>query len=105
MSNLKKLIVNLSHNVYEEIDKTLEKDCTSSEELKEVVKTLVEDKKKSAMFSSMKKGYIEMAKINMEIAEMSMDNELNMLKEYENSLLESDRPDDDSCEKRRYLLC
>ena len=53
----------------------------------------------------MKKGYIEMSKINLEISELGVCNELDQLMEYEARLSESDYLDDDGGEKRRYILC
>ncbi|CDI50717.1 CopG-family transcriptional regulator [Clostridium tetani 12124569] len=53
----------------------------------------------------MKKGYLEMGKLNLEIAEVGFASDINSLKEYEAKLSESDWSDDNDSEKRRYILC
>ena len=53
----------------------------------------------------MKKGYLEMAQLNIEISELCFDGEMCELKEYEAMLSESDSTDDSDDEKRRYILC
>ncbi|EDS78634.1 hypothetical protein Z968_02865 [Clostridium novyi A str. 4552] len=53
----------------------------------------------------LKKGYVEMAEINLNICEMGFAEDMVVLKEYEAKLAESDLPDDNCSKKRRYILC
>jgi CopG family transcriptional regulator/antitoxin EndoAI len=53
----------------------------------------------------MKQGYLEMAELNLEIAGIGFEIENKDLKEYEVKLSESDLPNDNNGEKRRYILC
>lgn len=53
----------------------------------------------------MKNGYMEMSELNLEICEMGFCSDIKELKEYEVKLSESDLPDDDGGETRRYILC
>ncbi|MPN30118.1 hypothetical protein SDC9_177576 [bioreactor metagenome] len=46
-----------------------------------------------------------MAQMNLEICEMGFAEDMIVLKEYEAKLAESDLPDDNGSEKRRYILC
>ena len=106
MSESKKLVVNLSEKLCDEFDKALELDNKDRNEfVKEAITRYIEEKKRLARMDLMKKGYIEMSKINLEISELGVCNELDQLMEYEASLSESDYLDDDGGEKRRYILC
>ena len=52
-----------------------------------------------------KRGYKEMAKIDIEICEFGFSSDLEDLNQYEVMLSESDLLDDNSSKKRRYILC
>lgn len=106
MSSSKRLVVNLSEALYNEFNKALEKDCKKrSEFIKEAIIVYIEEKKRLNLIEEMKKGYMEMAQLNLEISEMGFTNDVNELLEYEVKLSESDLPNDNSGEKRRYILC
>ncbi len=61
---------------------------------------------KTLYVEQMKKGYEEMASINLELSEEGCFFELDQLIEYEAWLSESDMSDDDDdSEKRGYILC
>ena len=106
MSSSKKLIVNLSDTLNEEFNKALKEDCKKrSEFIREAVIIYIEQKKKVSFINEMKKGYLDMAQINLEISEMGLANDTRDFKEYEAKLSESDFPDDNYSEKRRYILC
>lgn len=105
MSNCKKLVVNITETLSDEFDRALEKDNKKrSEFIREAIILYIEEKKKVSKIDFMKNGYMEMAKINLELSEMGFEKELKNLIQYETSLSESDLPNDDS-EKRRYILC
>lgn len=105
MSNCKKLVVNITETLSDEFDRALEKDNKKrSEFIREAIILYIEEKKKVSKIDFMKNGYMEMAKINLELSELGFEKELKNLIQYETSLSESDLPNDDS-EKRRYILC
>lgn len=106
MSNSNKSVVNLSDTLNNEYNKALEEDCKDkSEFIKESIILYIEDKKKLSYLNEMKKGYLEMGELNVEIAEMGFASDIKEFREYEAKLSECDFPDDYRCEKRRYILC
>lgn len=110
MSISKKVVVNLSEVLSDKFNRELidnykKNSKKRSKFIKEAIILYSEGKKKSDYIEKMKKGYIEMAKINLEISEMGFETEFDNLKEYEEKLSESDLPNDNDSEKRRYILC
>jgi CopG family transcriptional regulator/antitoxin EndoAI len=106
MTDSKRLVVNLSEALYNELDETLNKKCKKrSEFFREAIVLYIEEKKKLSEIDELAKGYLEMAQLNMELAEIGFIRDMIELKEYEARLSESDLPNDDSSEKRRYILC
>ena len=106
MASCKKLVVNLNESLYNEFNKALEEDCKKrSEFIREAIILYIEEKKRLSLIDQMRKGYMDMAQLNLEIAEMGFANDVDELKKYEAKLAESDFPNDNSSEKRRYILC
>ena len=106
MSSSRRLVVNLSEALNNEFNKALKEDCKKrSEFIREAIILYIEEKKKLNHIDEMKRGYIEMANINLEMSEMGFASDILEFKEYEAKLTESDLPDDNSSEKRRYILC
>jgi CopG family transcriptional regulator / antitoxin EndoAI len=107
MSGNKKLVVNLSEALYNEFNDALQKDCKKkSEFITEAIILYIKEQKKVSLIEQMKRGYNDMAKLNLEISECGLDDYVNELNEYEAKLSESDLPDDyNTSEKRRYILC
>ncbi|WP_125153998.1 CopG family ribbon-helix-helix protein [Clostridium rectalis] len=106
MSDSKRLVVNLSETLNNEFNKALKEDSKKrSEFIREVIILYIEEKKRLKELEQMKKGYMEMSKINLEIAEIGFANDIKELKEYEAKLSECDWSDDNNSEKRRYILC
>jgi len=106
MSDSKRLVVNLSEVLYKEFNKALEEDSKNkSQFIREAIILYIEQKKKMNIDRLMKEGYADMAKLNLEISEMGLADDLVELREYEVNLSECDLPNDDSSEKRRYILC
>ncbi|MEW9095556.1 MAG: CopG family transcriptional regulator [Clostridiaceae bacterium] len=106
MSSSKRLVVNLSETLNNEFNNALKEDSKKrSEFIREAIILYIEEKKIYREIEQMKKGYIEMANINLEIAEMGFASDANELKEYEAKLSGCDLSDDDDSEKRRYILC
>lgn len=106
MAGSKRVGINLSETLNNEFNKTLKEDSKKrSEFIRELIILYIEDKKKLREIEQMKKGYLEMGKLNLEIAEVGFASDINNLKEYEAKLSESDWSDDNDSEKRRYILC
>jgi CopG family transcriptional regulator/antitoxin EndoAI len=106
MSESKKLVISLSDTLCSEFDEALKQDCKKrSEFIREAIILYIEEKKKIHLIEEMKNGYMEMAELNLQLCEMGLCSDICELKEYEVKLSESDLPDDDGGEKRRYILC
>jgi len=106
MSTSKKLVVNLSETLYIEFNKTLKKDSKKrSEFFREAIILYIEEKKRLSYIDEMKQGYLEMAELNLEIADMGFEIDIKDFKDYEVKLSESDLSNDNNSEKRRYILC
>jgi CopG family transcriptional regulator/antitoxin EndoAI len=106
MSTSKRLVVNLSETLYLEFNKALEKDCKKrSEFIREAIILYIEEKKRLNYIDEMKQGYLDMAELNLEIADMGFEIDIKDFKEYEAKLSESDLSNDNNSEKRRYILC
>ncbi len=106
MPTSKKLVVNLPETLNIEFNKALQKDCKKrSEFIREAIILYIEEKKKNSYIDEMKRGYLEMAELNLEIADMGFEIDIKDFKEYEVKLSESDLSYDNNSEKRRYILC
>jgi CopG family transcriptional regulator/antitoxin EndoAI len=106
MPTSKKLVVSLSETLNIEFNKALQKDCKKrSEFIREAIILYIEEKKKNSYIDEMKRGYLEMAELNLEIAAMGFEIDIKDFKEYEVKLSESDLSYDSNSEKRRYILC
>lgn len=106
MAESKKIIVNLPENILEECNEILGKDNENiSEFIREAIILYIEERKRYRIREMMKIGYVEMAEINQEIAEIGFDMDLADLCQYETRLAECDSIDDDGGKKRRYILC
>lgn len=106
MPTSKKLGVNLSKTLYTEFNKTLRKNNEKkSKFFREAIILYIEEKKKLSYIDEMKQGYLEMAELNLEIADMGFEIDIKDFKDYEVKLSESDLSNDNNSEKRRYILC
>ncbi|OPJ65102.1 CopG family transcriptional regulator [Clostridium oryzae] len=106
MSSQKKMIKNLSETLSREFEKERhDNGKKNSQFIKEAIILYIEQRKKIEYLEKMKKGYIEMADINVEMADMGCSDDFKSLQEYEVWLTESDLPDDNDSETRRYILC
>ena len=92
--------------LYIEFNKTLKKDCKKrSAFIREAIVLYIEEKKRLNYIDEMKQGYLEMAELNLEIADMGFEIDIKDFKDYEVKLSESDLSNDNNSEKRRYILC
>lgn len=106
MSTSKKSVINLSKKLYIEFNSILSKDCKKrSEFIREAIILYIEGKKNLKYIDEMKQGYLEMAELNLEMANMGFEIDIKDFKEYEVKLSESDLSNDNNSEKRRYILC
>jgi len=104
MSKAKKITVSLPENLMNEFNRMLLEDTMSrSDFIREAISVYIRERRQ--YFEKVKNGYLEMAALNIEISEMCVEEDIKMLREYETKLSESDVPDDDDSEKRRYILC
>ena len=106
MSISKKSVVNLSETLLKEFNKTLQKDSKKrSVFFREAIILYIEEKKRLNYIDRMKQGYLEMAELNLKIANMGFEKDIKDFKEYEVKLSESDLSNDNNSKKRRYILC
>jgi len=89
MAELKRIIVSLPHNLLQEIDSIVSQErCSRSEFIREAMRLYLEEKRKREVREKMKKGYLAMAQINLEIAEEFLEIENKTEGNYENYLSE-----------------
>ncbi|MBU3172353.1 CopG family transcriptional regulator [Clostridium estertheticum] len=106
MSTSKKLVINLSEELYIKFNKALKKDCKKrSVFIREAIILYIEEKKRLNYIDTMKQGYLEMAELNLKIANIGFEKDIKEFKEYEVKLSESDLSNDNNSKKRRYILC
>ncbi|WP_163193760.1 CopG family transcriptional regulator [Clostridium thermarum] len=106
MSGSKRLVVNLSETLNRELKgKIEEKGKKNSQFIRDAIILYIEERKKTEYIERMKKGYMEMTDVNVELAEMGCADDFKNLQDYEVWLTESDLPDDYDSETRRYILC
>ena len=106
MAESKKIVIKLPEGMLREFDEILSKDNKNrSEFIMDAIILYIEEKKKYKLRERLRVGYMEMAKLNQEIAEFGFAMDLSDLCEYETRLAECDSIDDDDSEKRRYILC
>ncbi|SEF60397.1 CopG family transcriptional regulator / antitoxin EndoAI [Caloramator fervidus] len=106
MANNKKILVSLPENLLDEVDEYASETYKNrSQFIREAIISYIKERKRIEMIENMKKGYLEMAKINIELAECGITVECEELAKYEAGLAESDNSNGSNSEKRRYILC
>lgn len=87
MAELKKILISLPDNLLKEIDHIVSVERTNrSEFVREAMRLYVREKRKIEIRDRMKKGYQEMAEINIRLAEMCMDADSDQQVKYEERL-------------------
>jgi CopG family transcriptional regulator / antitoxin EndoAI len=87
LAELKKILISLPDNLLKEIDNIVSVEKTNrSEFVREAMKLYIREKRKMEMRDRMKKGYQEMAEINIRFAEMCMDADCDQQQKYEERL-------------------
>lgn len=87
MAELRKILISLPDNLLKEIDNIVSVEKTNrSEFVREAMKLYIREKRKIQMRDRMKKGYQEMAEINIRLAEVCLDADHDQQKKYEERL-------------------
>lgn len=92
MSELRKILISLPANLLNELDSIVSVDKTNRSELvREAMKLYIRERRKIEIRDRMKKGYQEMAEINIKLAEMFFDTDCDQQSNYEERLGELER--------------
>ncbi|MDP4118203.1 MAG: ribbon-helix-helix protein, CopG family [Bacillota bacterium] len=92
MFQLKKILITLPEEMLEEVDRMVLADGTNrSEFIREAMKYYMSFRRKKDLEGKLKKGYLEMAQINLSIANMCMEADNQELKAYEEKLAECEK--------------
>lgn len=84
MAELKKILISLPDNLLKEVDNIVSVEKTNrSEFVREAMRLYLREKRKMQMRDRMKRGYQEMAEINIRLAEMCMDADSDQQQKYE----------------------
>ena len=87
LAELRKILISLPDNLLKEIDTIVSVEKTNrSEFVREAMKLYIREKRKLQMRDRMKKGYQEMAEINLRLAEMCHDADCDQQQKYEERL-------------------
>lgn len=89
MAELKKILISLPNSLLKEVDQiaSMEK-INRSEFVRQAMKLYIREKKKLELREGMKKGYQEMAEINLKLAELCFEADNEVQNKYENRLAE-----------------
>lgn len=89
MAETKKIMITLPDSLLEEVDiiASMEKK-NRSQFIREAMRLYIREREKRQIRENMKKGYMEMAKINLMLAEMALEAENDSLMVYETRLAE-----------------
>ncbi|NLY44145.1 MAG: ribbon-helix-helix protein, CopG family [Clostridiaceae bacterium] len=89
MSHLKKILVSLPDSLLQEVDSIVtDEKMNRSEFVREAMKLYIRERRRIQMRDRMKKGYQEMAEINLRLAEMCFDADSELQLKYEEKLAE-----------------
>jgi len=92
LAELKKIIISLPDNLLKEVDRFVSVEKTNrSEFVREAMKLYIKERRKLEMRDKMKKGYQEMAEINIKLAEICFDADNDQQIGYEDKLGEMER--------------
>jgi CopG family transcriptional regulator/antitoxin EndoAI len=87
LGETKRILVSLPESLLEEVDLLASmENINRSEFIREAMKLYISEKRKKQIRESMKKGYMEMAAINLEMAETGLTAENECLISYEKRL-------------------
>ena len=87
MAELRKILISLPDNLLKEIDNIVSVERTNrSEFVREAMRLYIREKRKIQIMDKMKKGYQEMAEINIKLAEVCYDADCDQQQNYEERL-------------------
>lgn len=87
MSELRKILISLPANLLQEVDSIVSVEKTNRSELvREAMKLYIRERRKMEIRDRMKKGYQEMAEINVKLSEMFFDADSDQQVSYEERL-------------------
>lgn len=92
LAELKKIIISLPDSLLKEVDRFVCVEKTNrSEFVREAMKLYIKERRKNEMRDKMKKGYQDMAEINIKLAEICFDADNDQQIRYEDKLGEMER--------------
>jgi len=92
LAELKKIIISLPDSLLKEVDKFVSIEKTNrSEFVREAMKLYIKERRKNEMRDKMKKGYQEMAEINIKLAEICFEADNDQQNRYEDKLGEMEK--------------
>lgn len=87
MAELRKILISLPDNLLKEIDNVVSHENTNrSEFVREAMKLYLREKRKIQIMDRMKKGYQEMAEINIRLSEVCFEADCDQQEKYEERL-------------------
>ncbi|MCX7841740.1 MAG: ribbon-helix-helix protein, CopG family [Clostridia bacterium] len=87
MAELRKILISLPDNLLKEVDSIVSVEKTNrSEFVREAMKLYIRERRKIEMRDKMKKGYQEMAEINIKLAELFFEADNDQQSKYEERL-------------------
>lgn len=87
MAELRKILISLPDNLLKEIDSIVSVEKTNrSQFVREAMKLYIRERRKIEMRDKLKKGYQEMAEINMKLSEICFDADNDQQQKYEEKL-------------------
>lgn len=88
MAETKRIMISLPNSLLEEVDDIVSMESKNrSEFIREAMKLYLRERKKIQIKEEMKSGYREMSQINLFLAEIGVEEDLNELINYENRLM------------------
>lgn len=89
MSNLKRVMISLPNSLLEEVDYLVKQENGNrSQFIREAMRLYIKEKRRRELRERMKKGYIDMGTINLELANQGLAAENGVLNSYEDNLAE-----------------
>jgi Predicted transcriptional regulators containing the CopG/Arc/MetJ DNA-binding domain and a metal-binding domain len=87
LAELRKILISLPDNLLKEIDNVVSHENTNrSEFVREAMKLYLREKRKIQIMDRMKKGYQEMAEINIRLSEVCFEADCDQQEKYEERL-------------------
>ncbi|NLD48239.1 MAG: ribbon-helix-helix protein, CopG family [Clostridiaceae bacterium] len=92
MAQLKKILISLPDNLLKEVDSIVAmENINRSEFVREAMKLYIREKRRIEMRDRMKKGYQQMAEINVKLAEICFEADNDQQQKYEEGLRELEK--------------